>query len=200
MNSFKSITSLVSGFTSQSIFKRGVFVRGKNTMEVKDPNAATTYPIKHLYCFDRKVKGKAGAKLVRHNDFVPATITGGGLPLRNISIEWGRLYGLISNRMFYKERKYLLNIDDKEKIIGKLVHTQIHPLTEKALYIKFNRTTEDPETFKSEELPHLAKEKKRQEKLAADRVVRKVKAELQKIDLSFKPVVKKSDLSKERLE
>ncbi|KAN0028394.1 hypothetical protein ACTFIV_010238 [Dictyostelium citrinum] len=199
MNSFKSITSLTSGL-SQSIFKRGFFVRGKNTMEIKDPNAAITYPIKHLFCFDRKVKGKAGAKLVRYNDFVPATITGGGLPLRNISIEWGRVNGLISSKKFYKDRKFLLNIDDKEKIVGRLAHAQIHPLTERAMFIKFNRTDEDPETFKSEELPHLKRERLRLEKLASDRVARRAKADLQKIDLSFKPVVKKADLSKERLE
>ncbi|KAK5583813.1 hypothetical protein RB653_005415 [Dictyostelium firmibasis] len=199
MNSIKSITSLASGL-SQSIFKRGFFVRGKNTMEIKDPNAATTYPIKHLYCLDRKVKGKAGAKLVRHNDFVPATITGGGFPLKNISLEWGRVYGLISSKKFYKGRKFLLNIDEKEKFIGKLVHTQMHPLTERAMFLKFNRSHEDPETFKSEELPHLSRERMRQEKLAADRVVRKAKSEIQKIDLSFKPVIKKTELSKERLE
>ncbi|KAM9992913.1 hypothetical protein ACTFIY_010339 [Dictyostelium cf. discoideum] len=199
MNSFKSITSLASGL-SQSIFKRGFFVRGRNTMEIKDPNAPTTYPIKHLFCFDRKVKGKAGAKLVRYNDFVPATITGGGLPLKNISIEWGRINGLISSKKFFKERKFLLNIDDKEKIIGKLSHAQLHPITERAMFIKFCRSTEDPETFKSEELPHLTRERMRIEKFQAGRVIRRARVDLQKIDLSFKPAIKKSDLLKDRLE
>ncbi|EGC30563.1 hypothetical protein DICPUDRAFT_41299 [Dictyostelium purpureum] len=196
IKTFSSITKATSleGFT-QSVFKRGFFIRGKNTSEIIDPNAPTTYPIKQIFCFDRVVKGKAGAKRVRHAEFIPATITGGGLPLKNIQIEWGRIKGLLTTGKLYKNRKFLLNLDDKEQLIGKLAVAQFHPLSEQVLFLKFSRSTEDPKTFTSELLPHLQYKQRQENEIQNKRDEALRYKKLQSIDLSFKPAVRKSELN-----
>ncbi|KAF2068281.1 hypothetical protein CYY_010391 [Polysphondylium violaceum] len=191
----KTITSPLFSTESitQSVLKRSFFVRGKKLEFEEDPNAAKSYQAKHIFCVPRKPVGKAGVKRVRDNGFIPAIITGGGLPLQNISIELGRIEGLLLTNKFYKSRKYILNIDDKQKIVGKLSFAQMHPVNEKPIYLKFSRCEEDPTTFTEERLPHLVLEDNRLKKLEQEREIRKEEADLQNIDLSFKPVIKKSN-------
>eukprot|EP01132_Coremiostelium_polycephalum_P003116 gene3116-3897_t len=168
-------------------------VRGREVDNTIDPNAPTTYKVKHIYCLNRKVKGKAGVKRLRHLEFIPATITGNGLPLQLITLEWGRLKGLLQTQNLYRGRKYVLNIEDQVKIVGKLAFVQFDPVSDKALFVKFVRTSEDPSTITSERLPHLVLQDKR-DKIIAEKLEKKRQVQLlNNIDLTFKPAIKKKD-------
>ncbi|KYQ92953.1 hypothetical protein DLAC_05553 [Tieghemostelium lacteum] len=182
------------------VVKRGLFVRGKNIVREVDPNAPKVYKIRHIYCENRIVRGKAGVKKLRYLDFVPATISGGGLPYQHITVEWNRISGLLQTNNFYKDRKYILNIGDKEKVVGKLAFAQLHPTTERTLFIKFTRTTDDPTTLLEETLPNIVEQKQKDEQNMIRMEKRRQARALQNIDLSFKPSIKKSDLQQQQQE
>ncbi|GAM18246.1 hypothetical protein SAMD00019534_014210, partial [Acytostelium subglobosum LB1] len=176
---------------------RSIWVIGKDAIpkDYVDPNAPTTYKLKTIYTFNRVAKGRPGAKATRYHGFVPCTITGGGLPLRNVAVEWGRIFGLTKTGHFYTNRKYVLNIEDKEKIVVKLSNVEMHAVTERAMFIKFTRTEDNPETVKELTLPHLVVEKKRDEERQAKLLKKQQYRELMNIDLTFKPAVRKSDMT-----
>eukprot|EP01133_Synstelium_polycarpum_P014346 gene14346-16927_t len=175
---------------------RSLWVMGKDaeSKTFVDPNAPTTYKVKHIYSMDRIVKGRPGVRRLRYNGYVPASITGGGLPIRNIVVEWGRIYGLLQTKNFYKDRKYILNISDTEKIVVRLAHATTHAVNEKALFLKFVRTGDDPHTVTEEPLPFLVHQEKIKKEKHEIFLKKKAVQDLMKIDLTFKPAVKRADL------
>ncbi|EFA85832.1 hypothetical protein PPL_01063 [Heterostelium album PN500] len=195
-SSTTGITTLLPNLANESLSyqTRNIWVFGKDAVskDYVDPNAPTTYQIKTIYGMDRVVKGRAGVKRLRFNGYVPATITGGGLPLRNIVVEWGRIYGLTKTSNFYKNRKYVLNMNENEKVVVRLAHVEAHAVSERALFIKFVRTNDDPATIESDTLPHItyqqALDKIKQERIQKKRDFQ----QLLKIDLTFKPAIRKS--------
>ncbi|EGG22661.1 hypothetical protein DFA_04791 [Cavenderia fasciculata] len=192
--SSSSSTTRLNVNTSISIPSRNLWVIGKDAQpkDFVDPNAPTTYKPRQIYCDSRVVVGKAGSKKLRYNGFVPATITGGGLPTQNIAIEWGRLYGLIKTDSFYRNRKFILNIDGKEQIVVVLAFAKLHALSERALFLKFVRTSDKAEGLTEQVLPFITFMDKINKVKEEKREAKKNFQELMKIDLTFKPAIKKT--------